>query len=298
MSASSHQPRPSVFSRVFSPEPRENTQPLAPTGRAGRNLPAAVSSAVVLIALLVASLLVVQGIFVAFVCCIALLGLWELGGAFARVGTRLAMAPLYLGAIGMMVCAWFLGPEAVTMALYLTVFAVVAWRLVDAPTPSRITDIIASVFSAVYVPFLACFVVLLLRDFRSPAVIGVYVLVTCFNDIGGWLAGIMFGKHPMAPRLSPKKSWEGFIGSLFFCILTGIGGFMLLGATWWWGVIAGICGCVCATIGDLTESLIKREVGLKDMSGLIPGHGGVLDRVDSLVMTAPVFYVIFIFALR
>ena len=90
MSASSHQPRPSVFSRVFSPEPRENTQPLAPTGRAGRNLPAAVSSAVVLIALLVASLLVVQGIFVAFVCCIALLGLWELGGAFARVvlGTR------------------------------------------------------------------------------------------------------------------------------------------------------------------------------------------------------------------
>ena len=290
MSASSHQPRPSVFSRVFSPEPRENTQPLAPTGRAGRNLPAAVSSAVVLIALLVASLLVVQGIFVAFVCCIALLGLWELGGAFARVGTRLAMAPLYLGAIGMMVCAWFLGPEAV--------FAVVAWRLVDAPTPSRITDIIASVFSAVYVPFLACFVVLLLRDFRSPAVIGVYVLVTCFNDIGGWLAGIMFGKHPMAPRLSPKKSWEGFIGSLLFCILTGIGGFMLLGATWWWGVIAGVCGCVCATIGDLTESLIKREVGLKDMSGLIPGHGGVLDRVDSLVMTAPVFYVIFIFALR
>ena len=214
------------------------------------------------------------------------------------MGTRLAMAPLYLGAIGMMVCAWFLGPEAVTMALYLTVFAVVAWRLVDAPTPSRITDIIASVFSAVYVPFLACFVVLLLRDFRSPAVIGVYVLVTCFNDIGGWLAGIMFGKHPMAPRLSPKKSWEGFIGSLFFCILTGVGGFMLLGATWWWGVIAGICGCVCATIGDLTESLIKREVGLKDMSALIPGHGGVLDRVDSLVMTAPVFYVIFIFALR
>ena len=128
--------------------------------------------------------------------------------------------------------------------------------------------------------------------------IGVYVLVTCFNDIGGWLAGIMFGKHPMAPRLSPKKSWEGFIGSLFFCILTGTGGFMLLGATWWWGVIAGICGCVCATIGDLTESLIKREVGLKDMSALIPGHGGVLDRVDSLVMTAPVFYVIFIFALR
>lgn len=184
------------------------------------------------------------------------------------------------------------------MALYLTVFAVVVWRLIDAPTPSRIADITASVFSAIYVPFLACFVVLMLREFRSPAVIGVYVAVTCFNDIGGWLVGILFGKHPMAPRLSPKKSWEGFIGSLAFCIGTGVGGFYLLGATWWWGLIAGVCGCVCATIGDLTESLIKREVGLKDMSALIPGHGGVLDRVDSLVMTAPVFYVIFLLALR
>ena len=105
MSTTSHQHAPSVFSRVFSPQPRENTQPLAPTGKAGRNLPAAVSSAVVLIALLVASLLVVQGLFVGFVCCIALLGLWELGGAFARVGTHIALAPLYLGAIGMMVCA-------------------------------------------------------------------------------------------------------------------------------------------------------------------------------------------------
>ena len=298
MSTTSHQHGPSVFSRVFSPQPRENTQPLAPTGKAGRNLPAAVSSAVVLIALLVASLLVVQGLFVGFVCCIALLGLWELGGAFARVGTHIALAPLYLGAIGMMVCAWLLGPEALTMALYLTVFAVVVWRLIDAPTPSRIADITASVFSAIYVPFLACFVVLMLREFRSPAVIGVYVAVTCFNDIGGWLVGILFGKHPMAPRLSPKKSWEGFIGSLAFCIGTGVGGFYLLGAPWWWGLIAGACGCVCATIGDLTESLIKREVGLKDMSALIPGHGGVLDRVDSLVMTAPVFYVVFLLALR
>ena len=298
MATESHQHSASVFSRVFSPLPRENTEPLAPTGRAGRNLPAAISSAVVLIALLVASLLVVQGLFVAFVCFIALLGLWELGGAFARVGTRIALAPLYLGTIGMMVCAWFLGAEALTMALYLTVFAVVVWRLIDAPTPSRIADITASVFSAIYVPFLACFVVLMLREYHSPAIIGVYVAVTCFNDIGGWFAGILFGKHPMAPRLSPKKSWEGFIGSVLFCVGIGIGGFALLGAAWWWGVIAGLAACVCATIGDLTESLIKREVGLKDMSSLIPGHGGVLDRVDSLLMTAPVFYVVFFVALH
>ena len=298
MATESHQHSASVFSRVFSPLPRENTKHLAPTGRAGRNLPAAISSAVVLIALLVASLLVVQGLFVAFVCFIALLGLWELGGAFARVGTRIALAPLYLGTIGMMVCAWFLGAEALTMALYLTVFAGVVWRLIDAPTPSRIADITASVFSAIYVPFLACFVVLMLREYRSPAIIGVYVAVTCFNDIGGWLAGILFGKHPMAPRLSPKKSWEGFIGSVLFCVGIGIGGFTLLGAAWWWGVIAGLAACVCATIGDLTESLIKREVGLKDMSSLIPGHGGVLDRVDSLLMTAPVFYVIFFVAVH
>ena len=155
----------------------------------------------------------------------------------------------------------------------------------------------SSIFTAVYVPFLAAFVVLILRTHSSAAVIGTYVTITALNDLGGWAAGVLFGKHPMAPRLSPKKSWEGFAGSILSCVAGGIACFVALGASWWWGIIAGISACLVGTLGDLTESLIKREVGLKDMSRVVPGHGGLLDRVESLLMTAPIFHVIFVWAL-
>ena len=290
---------PSLLARIFSPGPTRDNHPASgATGKAGRNLAQAITTAVVLIAAVAVPLFTSLPAFVGVIAFVCLVGIWELAGAFARMGITLAVTPLYVGAIGMVTCAWWLGSEGMLFALYITVFVCAAWRLLDRRQESRMSDVVSTTFTAAYVPFLASFVVLMLGAWRNPWVFVVFELMVIANDTGGWAAGVLFGKHPMAPALSPKKSWEGFIGSLLFCILTGIGGFMLLGATWWWGVIAGVCGCVCATIGDLTESLIKREVGLKDMSGLIPGHGGVLDRVDSLLMTAPVFYVIFIFALR
>lgn len=287
----------SVVGRVLNPGPTHNVPPLAATGRAGRNLPAAVTSAVVLVGLLAGSLLVVQPLFVVLVGLIALIGVWELAGAFARVDTHLTVVPLYLGSVGMMTCAWMLGAEAIAIALYLTVFSCIVWRLAEQSAHSRISDIMSSIFTAVYVPFLAAFVVLILRTHSSAAVIGTYVTITALNDLGGWAAGVLFGKHPMAPRLSPKKSWEGFAGSILSCVAGGIACFVALGASWWWGIIAGISACLVGTLGDLTESLIKREVGLKDMSRVVPGHGGMLDRVDSLLMTAPIFHVIFVWAL-
>ncbi len=282
----------SLLERVFVPGPTRESPPLAPTGRAGRNLPAAIGTAVVLIAVVVVTLLFSHISFVVFVAVLAAAGLWELGGAFARVGINLTMPPLYMGALGILICAWFLGVEAAMVATYLTAFAVISWRLVDPQLKSRTQDVVLSVFSVMYVPFLASFVVLMLREFHSAWIVAVFVAVIAMNDIGGWFTGVLFGRHPMAPRLSPKKSWEGFAGSVTACAATGVGAFYFLGAAWWWGIIAGITAAIVGTLGDLLESLIKREVGLKDTSGLLPGHGGVLDRIDALLMFAPIFHFI------
>ena len=110
-----------------------------------------------------------------------------------------------------------------------------------------------------------------------------------FSDIGGYAVGVLFGKHPMAPSLSPKKSWEGFAGSVFTCAAVGaISLPLLLGGLWWAGVILGAVAAAGATLGDLIESSIKRDLGIKDMGALLPGHGGLMDRLDSLVVVAPI----------
>lgn len=279
--------------RVFHPGPTREGEPLAATGRAGRNLPAAVATAVVLVAGVGLPLFFYRPAFVAVVVILMWGALWELAGAFARLGSRLTLAPLYVGAAGMATCAWTLGPEALLFALYATVFAAIAWRILDAEPKGRVHDVVASVFAGLYVPFLGSFIVLIAHDFTSPWVLLTYIALVVASDTGGWAAGVLFGKHPMAPRLSPKKSWEGFAGSLVAALAVGVGAFMLLGVHWAWGLVAGIGACVVGTLGDLTESLIKREAGLKDMSQILPGHGGLLDRVDALVMVAPFMYMIF-----
>ena len=288
----------SFLARIFSPGPaRENHPASGPTGKAGRNLPQAITTAVVLIAAVAVPLFTSLPAFVGVIAFVCLVGIWELAGAFARMGITLTVTPLYVGAIGMVTCAWWLGSEGMLFALYITVFVCAAWRLLDHRQESRMSDVVSSTFAAVYVPFLASFVVLMLAAWHSPWVFVVFELMVIANDTGGWAAGVMFGKHPMAPALSPKKSWEGFAGSAVTAMAVGSVGLWLLGASWWWGLIAGIAIAFVGTMGDLTESLIKRESGLKDMSQILPGHGGVLDRVDALLMSAPVAYFIFAWAL-
>ena len=284
---------PSMLVRVLHPAPTREGEPLAASGRAGRNLPAAITTALVLIAAVGVPLFLAPPLFVVVVALLILGALWELGGAFARLGVSLTMAPLYVGAVGMLTCAWTLGPEALLFALYATFFACVAWRILDPEPKGRILDVLASVFAAVYVPFLASFVVLIVKDFEDPWIVLLYVALVVANDTGGWAAGVLFGRHPMAPRLSPKKSWEGFAGSLVLTSTVGALGVWALGGHWWAGLLAGIGACLVGTLGDLLESLIKREVGLKDLSQLLPGHGGVLDRVDALLMVAPLMHFVF-----
>ena len=152
------------------------------------------------------------------------------------------------------------------------------------------------VFALVYVPFLGSFVALLLAeggrfgaglDDDGVAATLTFILVTIASDTGGYVAGVLFGKHPMAPVISPKKSWEGFAGSTVFTVGAGmILVVFLLDGDWRVGVALGVIAVVMATLGDLCESVIKRDLGIKDMSQVIPGHGGLMDRLDSLLATA------------
>jgi phosphatidate cytidylyltransferase len=114
-----------------------------------------------------------------------------------------------------------------------------------------------------------------------------FVVLTICSDIGGYAAGVLAGRHPMAPRLSPKKSWEGFGGSLVLQAVAGVSLFVLVfDAPWWQGLLTGLVLTVTATAGDFVESAIKRDLGVKDMSNLLPGHGGLMDRLDSLLPNA------------
>ena len=144
-----------------------------------------------------------------------------------------------------------------------------------------------------YVPLLGSFAVLLARPDDGEWRVLTFVLLVVCSDFGGFVTGVRFGKHPMAPAISPKKSWEGFAGSVLFCVVGGLAlALGVLDGQWWEGLVLGAAAVVSATLGDLGESTIKRHLGIKDMSSLLPGHGGVMDRLDSLLVTAPVVWVL------
>jgi phosphatidate cytidylyltransferase len=266
----------------------------APTGRAGRNLPAAIASAIVLLALIGGSLFFWKPAFVGLVTAAILLGVWELKQAFAEKEIVLPFEPLVAGAVVMLVGGYIWGAPALVTALAVTALGSMLWRL-RGGVAGFVRDATAGVFTAVYVPFLAGFVLLLLKPDDGPLRVLTFILVTIASDIGGYFVGVLAGKHPMAPVISPKKSWEGFAGSAAFCVLAGwLTVVYLLDGDWWVGVALGLIAVVMATLGDLCESVIKRDLGIKDMSATIPGHGGVMDRLDSLLATvAPTWLLLY-----
>jgi phosphatidate cytidylyltransferase len=266
----------------------------APTGRAGRNLPAAIASAAVLLALIAGSLYFWKPAFVGLVTAAILLGVWELKQAFAEKDIALPFEPLVAGAVVMLVGGYVWGAPALVTALAVTALGSMLWRL-RGGVDGFVRDATAGVFTAVYVPFLAGFVVLLLKPDDGPLRVLTFILVTIASDIGGYFVGVLAGKHPMAPVISPKKSWEGFAGSAAFCVAAGWATVVyLLDGDWWVGVVLGLVAVVMATLGDLCESVIKRDLGIKDMSAIIPGHGGLMDRLDSLLATvAPTWLLLY-----
>jgi phosphatidate cytidylyltransferase len=250
----------------------DDGSPPAATSRAGRNLPAAIASGVVLAIVVLLSLFLVKWLFVVVVIVALVIAVSELVNAFAQSDVRIARAPAYAAAAIVPAVAYVWGVEAQLVATGLAVLVILLWRI-RRGYEGYVRDVTASAFVVMYLPFMAGFLSL--------------TLLTVCNDIGGYAAGVLFGKHPIAPQISPKKSWEGFVGSIILQGAVGVVTFIyLLDAPWWQGLIAGLVMTVTATAGDFAESAIKRDLGVKDMGTFLPGHGGMMDRLDSLVPNA------------
>jgi phosphatidate cytidylyltransferase len=248
-------------------------------GRAGRDLRAAI-------------VVVYRPAFVAVVGIAVAIGLVELAQAFRTAGRRVSLVPVLVGAAATLATGYAFGSVGLLASWLLTVVAVVLWRLAG-PVAGYLADVAVSSLASVYVPFLAGFAVLLLRQPDGGLRALAFIATVVFSDVGGYAAGVLFGRHPMAPTVSPKKSWEGFAGSVLACVAVGAVLVSLLPAgTWWQGALFGLAMACVATLGDLGESMIKRDLGIKDMGRLLPGHGGVMDRLDSLLPAAPVAWLV------
>jgi phosphatidate cytidylyltransferase len=261
-------------------------------GRSGRDLGAAIGVGLALGAVLLLSLLVWRPAFLAVLTAAVVVATIELVRALRKGRFRPPLVPVLAGALVMIAMAWTRGPTGLVAGFLITVLAVLLWRLADGPT-GYLRDAAAGVLVALYVPLLAGFAALLLvPDDGAIRVVAFIVTVVC-SDVGGFAAGVLLGRHPMAPSISPKKSWEGMAGSVAACMLAGV---LLIGLAldgpWWGGLIFGAAIAVSATVGDLGESLIKRDLGIKDMGDLLPGHGGLMDRMDSLLPSAALAYLL------
>jgi phosphatidate cytidylyltransferase len=261
-------------------------------GRAGRNLGAATAVGVGLGALILVSLFLYRPAFALLVAAVMVLGVVEISSALAGAGIQVTRWPVLLGTVPMVVGGYLFGPEFLLGACGVTVLLAFVWRL-PGGADGFVADATATVFVTVYVPLMGGFAALLSRG-DSPGRVIAFLACVVATDVGGYAAGVLFGRHSMAPRISPKKSWEGFAGA---ALLTLVVGTMVVGLgtslPWWAGTVLAAAVVATATMGDLIESLIKRDIGVKDMGNLLPGHGGIMDRLDSMLPSAVVAYVVF-----
>ena len=261
--------------------------------RTGRDLIVAILIALAIGAALLGSLLFVKWVFVLFALAAALLSIFEFSRALIAHGRRVDLVPQLIAATGVVVPAYFVESWLLWVVLFVALAFVVVWRLVaqmaahDGRTYGLVLgDVLIAAFLQLYVAFLTALCLVLLSKEGGEWWVLAFIIVTVAVDTGAYVAGITLGKHPMAPRISPKKTWEGFGGAVLAAVIAGVlVGLFMLGLEWWMGVVFGILVLLTATIGDLGESMIKRDLGIKDMSSWLPGHGGVLDRLDSILLS-------------
>ena len=274
-----------------APEPSEPAAPEVKKSRAGRNLPAAIGVGGTLGISIILILLFAPKIWYGVVAVAFAIATWEVTKRLRDGGYQVAFWPLVIGGQAVIWAGWPWGQTGVLTAFAGTVLVLMVWMLlaqgINRAPENYLPNLAASVFVLAWLPLLASFGAhMVVQDHGAARVATLMVVVVC-SDVGGYAAGVLFGKHPMAPAISPKKSWEGLVGSLIVgttgAVLCGI---FLLDTHWWVGAILGPVLVVCATLGDLVESQVKRDLGIKDMGTLLPGHGGIMDRLDSLLPSA------------
>lgn len=273
--------------------------------RTGRDLIVAILIGLAFGGALLASLLFIKVLFVPFALAAALLGVYELSLALRASGRRIDVVPQFVAAALLVLSGFFLDLWLVWVTLFLAVAFVIVWRLVaqmiekDGRTYGDVlADAVIGGFVQVYVPFLAAVALILLGQDGGEWWVLSFIAIAVAADTGAYAAGLAFGRHPMAPRISPKKTWEGFGGAVVASVAAGVLlAIFLLGVPWWIGVIFGAAILLSATLGDLGESMLKRDLGIKDMSSWLPGHGGLLDRLDSILpSTIPALCLYFLFS--
>ncbi len=260
----------------------------ARVSRAGRNLPAAIGVGLLLGLFVILCLLWRRELFIVLATAAVCVGVWELVEALKHIDVKVPLVPTVLGTVAMLTAAFFVGSEALLVTFALTCVLILLWRGSDGARGAA-ADVTCGFFVAAYPGLIAGFSMLMLAPADGAWRVFTFLGVTVASDIGGYAVGVLIGRHPIAPKISPKKSWEGFGGSVGLCMVVGVLCVVyLLGGAWWVGLALGVVVAVAATIGDLIESTIKRDLGIKDMSHILPGHGGILDRLDSLILAAPV----------
>ncbi|WP_210588119.1 phosphatidate cytidylyltransferase [Streptomyces sp. GESEQ-35] len=282
-----------------NPEPMPDAPQPAPAPQkksAGRDLGAAIGVGVGLGAVIIASLFVVKAVFVGVIAVAVVVGLWELTSRLQeRKSIKAPLVPLAVGGAGMVVAGYVRGAEGAWVAMALTALAVLVWRMTE-PPEGYLKDVTAGVFAAFYIPFLATFVAMMLTADDGARRVLTFLLLAVVSDTGAYAVGWRFGKHKLAPRISPGKTREGLLGAVTFAMAAGAlcMQFLIDDGSWWQGLLLGLAVAASATLGDLGESMIKRDLGIKDMGTLLPGHGGIMDRLDSLLPTAPVVWLLMV----
>jgi phosphatidate cytidylyltransferase len=293
-----------VSTESTAPEGTTPDEPPPPKGgiRTGRNLLAAIWVGLLLGGAALVTLLTVKATFLIYMGAALLVALHELDTKLRKSrGIKIPAIPVALGGAAMVTCAYWAAGGAVMAAFALTLVAILIWRLFGGTT-GYVADVTAAVFAAAYLGLLGATVSAMLSPHDGGRRVLAFIIITICTDIGGYFAGITLGRtgaHKMAPAISPKKTWEGLAGSVVASIAAGaIVLPVALHGYWWQGAVVGAAVVAAAVSGDLAESMIKRDLEIKDMGSLLPGHGGVLDRIDSLLVSAPVAWLLLAVFLR
>ncbi|WP_424748288.1 phosphatidate cytidylyltransferase [Mycobacterium sp.] len=274
-------------------------QPAKKTSRAGRDLPAAIVVGASIGAVLIATLLFAPHYWVVLVSAAIFVASHEVVRRLREAGYVIPVIPLLVGG---QVTVWLTWPFHAAGALAgfgATVVICMIWRLfmqdnserpepfAGSPSANYLRDASATVFLAAWVPLFASFAALLVYPKDGAGRVFCLMITVVASDVGGYAVGVLFGKHPMVPAISPKKSWEGFVGSLVLGITAAIlTATLLAGKSPWVGALLGVVLVLTCTLGDLVESQVKRDLGIKDMGRLLPGHGGLMDRLDGVLPSA------------